>query len=314
MLPIAELCMQYDLGEKLEMLEIVPGGLLHKLWRLQTEKGQFAIKEINPSHQAQLAHNLLQPQKAQKIAVKMQKLGVSTVTALLSHQHEYTINNQGIDYIVMPWIEGRNLKLNEISLSMTEHIGELLAFIHESNIQDNTLAPPQWIGYSRDHWITLLDSGKRHAIIKKLDLAKLVAWSELAKSSQHFLQQELVLSHRDLDAKNVLWKSTSKAILLDWEYAGLINPMLDLFIVALNWSDVTSGNINWQRFAAIILGYEKSQSFTLTEPVLFGYYGYCLDWLEFNLRRLGETENIALQEIIGTYKALEAVTQARWFL
>lgn len=316
MLPIAEICLQYDLGEKIQALAIVPGGLLHKLWRLQTEKGQFAVKELNPAHQSQLAHNLLQPQKAQEIADKMQKLGISTVAALLSRQQEYTINYQGRNYLVMPWIEGRNLKLHEVSLSMTERIGELLAFIHENNIQDDSLVNPHWLGFTRDHWLSLLAPAERYPILKQLDLAKLVAWSELAKASHPHLQQELVLSHRDLDAKNVLWQSTSKAILLDWEYAGLINPKLDLFIVALNWSEVTSGNIHWQRFAAILLGYEKSRSFTLNEHILFGYYGYCLDWLEFNLRRLGEKEEnkIAIREIIGTYNALEAVTQVGWFL
>lgn len=41
------ICKEYNLGTLASSPTKVSGGLIHKIWKIETEKGNFAIKEIN---------------------------------------------------------------------------------------------------------------------------------------------------------------------------------------------------------------------------------------------------------------------------
>lgn len=49
------------------------------------------------------------------------------------------------------------------------------------------------------------------------------------------LNSESVLSHGDIDQKNVLWNQDNSPTVIDWEAAGYVNPMVELFTAALYW-------------------------------------------------------------------------------
>jgi hypothetical protein len=88
----------------------------------------------------------------------------------------------------------------------------------------------------------------------------------------------------------------------------LINPLLDLLIVGLNWSNVTSGEIQLENFKALVKGYnqiqKKRKSFTL--DIFKGYMGYCLDWLIYNIKQSGVNMKAA-SEATKTLRAMHAV-------
>lgn len=302
----------FNLGKKILDIKSVPGGLLHKLWYLKTDKKCYAVKQLNLSYINDLAHNLASPERSQRIALQMQTHHIPTIVACLSRQDNYSFTVNNNCYMVFPWLEGIACSNQETSLSMAKEIGVMLAHIHNANLEDIDLHKPEWSGYSKNHWQTLLETcaDESKKLLKEIDISQLVIWSELAEYSLEKLNKELLISHRDLDAKNLLWQK-NKAILLDWEYAGLINPQLDLLIVCLNFSEVIMGRINWQKFAAISLGYETIMPrIKINEQLIFGYYGYCLDWLEFNLRRLVKTNcNEAITEILASYTAMQVVTR-----
>ena len=85
---ISKICVLYDLGEPTSEVRAVKGGLIHKMWRLQTTKGEYAIKELNLRIQ-DLDSNISSEnsiQKAQEltesIAQAFLERGVPAVTAL----------------------------------------------------------------------------------------------------------------------------------------------------------------------------------------------------------------------------------------
>ena len=45
---IEQLCQKYDLGEPVTTPRQVTGGLLHKMYHVQTNQGEYAIKLLNP--------------------------------------------------------------------------------------------------------------------------------------------------------------------------------------------------------------------------------------------------------------------------
>lgn len=258
---------------KIISLQKVSGGLLHELWHLRTMNGDYAIKRINQQNQLQLAKNLLSLRAIQKIEMYMQLHHIPTVVSLLPVNS--TTKNT---YVVMPWLEGQSLKNSEISIEMTRLIGKLLAQIHQINYthQGNF---PHWGEFSRQQW--------QHLIVNKniaFDLSDLVDLSHQAEIANKKLNQTLIFSHRDLDPKNILWAGPEKLFLLDWEYAGLINPTLDLLIVALNFSHIEEGYIDEQKFQSVIQGYSQHLPIeSLFDDIVDGYIGYCLDWIAFNL-------------------------------
>ena len=45
---IAELCMNYNLGNLIDEPKFVTGGLMHKMYQVSTDQGEYAIKLLNP--------------------------------------------------------------------------------------------------------------------------------------------------------------------------------------------------------------------------------------------------------------------------
>src|SRR5258706_229813 len=52
-------------------------------------------------------------------------------------------------------------------------------------------------------------------------------------SAQSLLSKESVISHRDLDQKNVLWNDKNIPYLIDWESTGKINPYQETITAAI---------------------------------------------------------------------------------
>lgn len=45
---ITELCIKYALGKIIEEPKLVTGGLMHKMYHVSTDQGEYAIKLLNP--------------------------------------------------------------------------------------------------------------------------------------------------------------------------------------------------------------------------------------------------------------------------
>ena len=63
-----------------------------------------------------------------------------------------------------------------------------------------------------------------------------------------------VISHRDLDPKNVMWKEKNPYI-IDWEAAGYVNPYQELVEVLNYWIVDAEGTYDYGMFQALIKAY-----------------------------------------------------------
>jgi thiamine kinase-like enzyme len=116
------------------------------------------------------------------------------------------------------------------------------------------------------------------------------------------LSHNLVVSHRDLDQKNVIWPDPASPFLIDWEAAGLVNPTKELAGVALSWSGQNVGPPREDTFSAIVEAYfEAGGILTATGlDAIHGMMGTWLAWLLFNMRRsLGESISSEEERLIG---------------
>ncbi len=308
------LCDYLKLGHLLSEPVPVSGGLLHKMFAINTTSGKYAVKALNPQI-------MLRPpaMKAYINSEKISNLVAEKIPALpakiINGRSIQEIENQY--YLVFDWVDGTSLKITQICAEHSRLMGEILADIHnidfsELNIANDVSEVGQEIDWSfylqkgqevNAEWVEILNESSD----------SLYYWNTRANLSGRLLADKLVISHRDLDPKNVLWKS-DKPVLIDWEAAGYVNPMYDLVDTAVYWSEAEDGSIDNDRFLAFVKGYKSRSGEVRADwrSVLEKGYEGKLGWLEYNLKRsLGmectdiEEQRLGTEQVFGTMSALK---------
>ncbi|MBQ4898259.1 phosphotransferase [Paenibacillus sp. Marseille-P2973] len=309
------LCNSLELGELITPPKAISGGLLHRMFALQTAKGKYAVKALNP-------HIMARP-TALNNYITSERI-VSTVSNYIPAQPAKIYNGrflQKIDnqyYMIFDWIEGNCLKSHEITKANCKKIGSILADIHKidfSQVGDsrfNELSK----GIQQIDWNFYLNKGKEIQCdwvrLLSNNIEQLYLWNEKAMRSLEKLASESVFSHRDLEPKNVMWRHGSP-ILIDWESAGEISPKHDLIETAVYWSMNERSGIDKDKFHAFIRGYQECYGSVDADWRTVLELGYLskLDWLEYSLKRslqidcTDETEQeMGTKHVTGTINAL----------
>ena len=127
-----------QLGRLVKNIDIVTGGLSHRMYKVETDKGIYAVKELNAGvmKREKAYSNFVFSEKVTDIA---KENGISAIGAI-------KINNDIITkiedsyFMVFEWLDGKILKAEEITEKHCEIIGKTLAQIHNidfSSIDDN---------------------------------------------------------------------------------------------------------------------------------------------------------------------------------
>lgn len=288
---ISNICDQFHLGKALNNAVPVRGGLIHRMWRIDTSQGSYAIKELDATimKRSGIYQSYIQ---SEQIAAILKTKQIPIATALLMNQTTPLYEVDGMVVMVFPWVEGKALILNQVTMEHAKQIGAIVASIHAANIKLMDLSIPDTHFISEEHWHSLVSE----AISKKLswaavastNLPHLIAWSSAYQKAQQQLCKHLVISHTDMDPKNVLWCNDTSPVLIDWEGAGLINPTADLMNVAIEWAGMTDHIFKEDIFSAVIEGYCNNGGSIIECDVydaLDGLIGGCLGWLKFNMCR-----------------------------
>ena len=108
-----------------------------------------------------------------------------------------------------------------------------------------------------------------------------------------------VYSHRDLDPKNVMWQA-GEPYIIDWESAGLIDPMEELVALAFEWSGFERGEVEQHYFQSFFSAYAKAGGNIIKENLDAGLQGFIRNyqaWLQFNQYRLAADCSIAEKKL-----------------
>lgn len=285
----SELCKLYSIGDVVTNPEKISGGMLHDMWCLRATSGHYALKKINESNVFLLANTLLAIDKAETLALHYQQRGLPTRVALKSSSLKWVERcQQGNQWMIFPWIEGRILFNENITENKARRGGALLAMIQQSGPALSNVKPPTWCGYNEEHWSHLVKKAGEQELswaATALDCKHLLNyWSHKAAAASALLNTQLIVSHRDLSASNIIWQYDEHPVVIDWEYAGLVNSESECFNTAMTWSYRGQGNFDSAIFDSLIAGTEMN--FTHDRATLLaGYAGYLLEWCEFNMQR-----------------------------
>ncbi len=298
-------------GEPVE----VKGGLLHKMFRVDTKKGTYAVKVLNSEIMKRPAA-LKNTIHAEKIAALLAD-SIPVITALTIDGRQIH-EMDGCHYMIFNWLEGKSVFAPDISTKHCAAIGDILGKIHRRNISIEDIAREK-AENAPYAWKEYLQLAKSRCVTEKLwveqyekALNDIIEWNRQVCEAQEALVQHQVISHRDLDPKNVMWNGDAP-FLIDWEAAGYVNPYQELLEVINYWADDGTGSLKKNFFDEIVKAYGKHMNLAAVEwdEVLAGSYMGMLGWLEYNVKRsvgieLASEEEMkaAEQQVTGTIEEL----------
>ncbi|HEH5924806.1 TPA: phosphotransferase [Legionella pneumophila] len=318
---ISKICETFNLGIALHDPVPVSGGLIHRMWRIDTNHGSFAIKELDPAiMQRSGIHNIYI--QSEKIAATLKKEGIPVATAITKNNTPL-YETDGITVMVYPWVEGKTLTLDQVTTKHANKIGTVVAAIHAANIKLFDLPIPEVHSISVEHWHNLVEKALNNKLawadVANTNLPDLIIWSDLYQKAQQRLNKHLIISHTDMDPKNVIWHDEVSPVLIDWEGAGLANPTAEIMNVAIGWSGETELLFRENIFSAIIEGYCNAGGYIIKDDMPDAFYrliGGYLAWLEFNMTRSLDSseykvdvQNRGIRETLITIKKLNFLSR-----
>ena len=195
-------------------------------------------------------------------------------------------------------------------------MGDILGRIHTAEIQnrytENKIQlPPKY------KWDEYLQQGK-DSDAEWADKAEdvlhcLKRWNNDALKAQKELNKNTVISHRDLDPKNVLWEDLNPYI-IDWEAAGYINPYIELLEMLNYWCTDGKNGINKGLFDSMIAAYKKQNNCNDVDwdMVIAGAYKSMLGWLDYSFKRaLGRETEDENEKVIGAEQAVQTINELK---
>lgn len=307
---IEELCATYNLGQIKDAIQQVSGGLLHTMYHVCTEQGEYAIKWLNPDimKRADAMQNMI---NSELIAHKF--LDIVPLIAAKNFDGRHVIESDGDYYLIYDWLEGRSIFVPEITEYHCMIIGRILGQIHSANVEISGVMPNEETRDMYD-WDTYLNlAGNQQAECYdalKQNLGRIKHIDENIVKHQKEVLQKQVISHRDLDPKNVMWNQ-GQAYLIDWEAAGYVNPYQELMEVFNYWISDNAGNYQRKYFDALLCAYMENckVSGVNWEAVITCSFEGMLGWLEYNVKRALGLEGSKKEDCLEGNKQAESTIE-----
>jgi thiamine kinase-like enzyme len=288
----------FKLGTPIQAPTRVHGGLLHIMWRLDTDKGSYAIKQLSKDIDLKNEQVIKNYELSEKIASRFSALGIPAVPAI-ENTGQYLFMIDGTGFLVYPWVNASALDQHAVSEHHALKIATILAKMHRLNVDEPEIIQPEFYTHTNQKILELLDKAENFNCPFATDLRNnqnnILIANEACHNAMPTLHSHIIVSHGDLDQKNVLWNRDNNPILIDWESARKINPTYDIINTAFYWSGITS-NFDKDLFFKMIEAYQKAGGVINKEHVVAAIYGSFswIGWLLYNIQRscvLGECDH-----------------------
>ena len=306
---IEKFCEKHGLGKVVNITKI-SGGLMHKMFKVETDIGVYCVKVLNPEvmSRKEAYGNFVVSESVSNLAMKN---GIP-VSGALSIEGNYLTKSDDMYYMVFDYVEGKTLKDDEITVEHCKKIGNVLAHIHSLDYKEIGLEP-NVVEYTRSYdWESYINNPNfskmsyKNVFLK--NYKKYNSMLKRANESFNASNKNQTICHCDMDPKNIMWNNDNP-IIIDWECAGVANPERELLEVALCWSGFLSNNFSEEKFIAILKAYFKYRKIEDVEwyDVICGNLVGRFGWLKYNLERsLGIVSNdeeemkLAENEVVKT--------------
>jgi aminoglycoside phosphotransferase (APT) family kinase protein len=229
-----------QLGAPIGPMIRVHGGFANRMYRLDTDQGSFAVKELNLVDRRWTYH-VEDVFRFERVAFAA---GIPMPEPISASRHR----------VVHRWVEGEKVPEAPVSAAYAFEIGEILARIHALDVEwpDVSIEEPA----SRD-WPEL---AVRAAATGQPWADELAANVETFLAIAHFVDTcerpgPVVLTHRDIQPWNLLARD-GRPVVLDWELSGMLDLSSELGSTALSLAKGPGfDDIEPSIFRAVLDGY-----------------------------------------------------------
>ena len=295
---ISELLIKCDLGSLLESPKKIEGGLLNKIFKVSTIRGNFALKLLNPEviKRKDGLKNILFTEKVSNIA----KLsGIKCIPAKeINNKLIHSI--KGNYFLIFDWFDGKAINEEELTEDKIKKIAKELCLLHKidfSEVEKECDIFYELNEIDFDYYLSKIKNKNIYNTVKEIKNK----FSELDKESINslkLLQNKQVISHRDLDLPNVLLDNEDNPVIIDWETSGWVNPTLEVIDTAWNWAG-GKDYFDKNKYKTFLNTYVKEGGNLDDYEIAFkADYKAKLRWFEYNLKRITIFDGLDEEEIM----------------
>ncbi|WP_158621541.1 phosphotransferase family protein [Streptomyces triticirhizae] len=268
----------FGLGDRVEEWRPVAGGLSHRLFRLRTERGAWAVKWLNRSREEWWLrdHRLaVAVERAALAAGVPMPRPVLPATAAPDPFVDLPVDGEPVSFLVWEWCDGERLDATAVPGTVRRWVGSTLAALHTLPVAPPAgganVHPPQPV----EEWRDWLESAPKET---DPDFLRAVATHLPTVAEAHRLldagtdqltDAPRVFTHRDVKPDNVLVTARTP-VLLDWEGAGQELARWETARAALDFSRTPDGRSR-VGFTEVVAAYRAAGGDELPpEPATFG--------------------------------------------
>ncbi len=259
------------------------------MWRLDTDRGRYAIKQLSPKAEQDSEATRHHYDSTEAVAAAFAAGGLPAVHALAA-DGGYLQSIDGIGYLVYPWCDAKALGQEQLTGQHAEVVAGLLAKMHGLDLDFPDLQRHIFDTHTGENIRLLVyvaaDANAPFAETLQKCLPSFLEIAEAQGAAQQQLAHRLVVSHGDLDHKNVLWDESGAPLIIDWESARRLNPIHEGLLEALSWSGA-----EWRFEPAIfdqfVVAYRQAGGVIDREDTTPAYHRVLGDWVFWLMHHVG---------------------------
>lgn len=299
----SRLCELLQLGASEGNPTRLSGGFHHLVWRMATARGVYVVKQLAPDADLDDPATAAHFNATEAVAAQFAARGIGAIHAL-GHDGAYLQVLDQAAYLVYPWTDAVALDKDVVSASHALKVARLLAKMHLADIAAPDIRAEEQVPVTADEVENLVSQATQHGVDDARELksrrARFESICAARADAAVILKRRRVVSHGDLDQKNVLWSDSGSPVLIDWESARLLNPTREVFEEALDWSGFLT-TFDETVFGKFIREYQLAGGSVHKDEIhaaLDVVRGGWLDWLAYNVGRVINLEE-AQQSALG---------------
>ena len=313
---ITKLMKRCGLGEVTAKITPVSGGLMHRMYKVRTDSGIYAVKRLNPEimKRPTARENYA---AAEALEARLEEARVPMVAALTLKGRKMQ-ELDGEFFYIFRWQKGRITDANTVTAEQCRKAGELLGRIHAIDSRAAEPDAPElstidFAGYAR----MAQEVGSPVAELLAKNTKLLTEAQQRLNEAREALPAIVSICDDDMDPKNVMW-FRGKPFVIDLECLAYGNPVGAFVDLALQWAGMVNGAYRRENLEAFYEGYRSAyDNGFLAYDALYGIAYTWVEWLTYNIRRAlglegsGEDERqLGEREVRNTVARIKALGDA----
>ena len=308
---ITKLMKRCGLGKVTAEITPVSGGLMHRMFKVHTDSGTYAVKCLNPEimKRPTARENYA---AAEALEARLEEAHIPMVAAMTIKRRKMQ-ELDGEFFYIFRWQKGKITDANTVTAEQCRKAGELLGKIHAI---DSRAAEPEAPELSEIDFAKYArmaqEAGSPVAELLAENTKLLEAAQKQLNEARKALPAIASICDDDMDPKNVMW-FRGKPFVIDLECLSYGNPVGAFVDLALQWAGMVNGAYRRENLEAFYEGYRSAyDNGFLAYDALYGIAYTWVEWLEYNIRRaLGLEGSGEDERQLGEWEVRNTVARIR---